>query len=161
MIRFTCFHNSASAIPRKIRDAAISPPSLHYESATLSHHVSDKIFSFEGYRQNPDFNYYISGSDVYPNVLMGLNKTYTLDSELWKKIEPTPKEFRELIRNMQTKALHIRQHPHGFAILDGKGTQIGVWYSILRAKTAIQMKDDRKVTVFTPDIDTYGDATGW
>jgi len=46
MITFTCFRNSASTIPRKISDTAISPPSLHYERAPLSHRVSDNIFSF-------------------------------------------------------------------------------------------------------------------
>lgn len=113
--------------------------------------------AFESYQINPDFNYYASGSFVYPNALMGLDKTYTLDSDLWRKIEPTPQEFRELIQNMQTKALNIRQHPHGFAILDENGKQIGVWYSIMRAKTAIQMKDERRVIIFTPALDTYGD----
>jgi len=116
---------------------------------------SDATASFESYRLAADFNYYISGSDVYPNALMGLQKAFSLDSALWKKIEPTPQEFREIIQNMQKKALAIYQTPHGFAIFDDKGVRIGIWYSILSAKTAVQIKGNSKVMIFTPDLDTY------
>jgi hypothetical protein len=130
--------------------------SKNYGSFIIDQNASK---AFESYQINPDFNYYASGGFIYPNALMGLNKAYTLDSDLWRKIEPTQQEFRELIQNMQMKALNIRQHPHGFAILDDKGKQIGIWYSIMGAKTAIQMKDERRVIIFTPALDTYGDVS--
>ena len=46
---------------------------------------------------------------------------------------------------------------HGFVILDDKGKQIGVWYSILKAttKSSVRMKDDKTVLIDTPDIDTW------
>jgi len=44
---------------------------------------------------------------------------------------------------------------HGFAMLDDKGKQIGVWYSILEAKTSLKMKDSNTVIIVTPDIDTW------
>lgn len=111
--------------------------------------------AFENYQINPDFNYYFSGSDVYPNALIGLNKTYTLDSTLWKKIEVTPKTFQEMIHYMQTKAMSLNMNQHGFAIIDDKGKKIGVWYSILSARTSVRMIDDHTVMVLTPDLDTY------
>ena len=111
--------------------------------------------AFESYRINPNYNYYISGSAVYPNALMGLEKTYTLDSDLWKKIEPTPQEFREIVQDMQTKALSLRQYQHGFAILDDSGRRIGGWYSLLSVRTVVQNKGGGKVSIFTPDLDTY------
>jgi len=111
--------------------------------------------AFETYQINPNYNYYISGSVVYPNALMGLEKTCTLDSDLWKKIEPTPQEFRELVQNMQTKALSFRQYQHGFAILDESGKRIGIWYSLLSVRTIVRNKEGGKVSIFTPDLDTY------
>ncbi|MCX5905814.1 MAG: hypothetical protein NTY64_01125, partial [Deltaproteobacteria bacterium] len=33
--------------------------------------------AFESYQLKSDFNYFISGSDVYPSALIGLDKTYT------------------------------------------------------------------------------------
>lgn len=116
---------------------------------------ADTTTAFESYRINPDFNYYISGSDIYPNAMIGLRKALTLDSDLWKKIEPTPQEFREIIQNMQKKALSLNQMQHGFSILDEKGRRIGIWYSILSAKTAIQTVEGNKVIIRTPDLDTY------
>jgi len=111
--------------------------------------------AFDACRIDPAFHYYISGSDVHPNALLGLDKTLTLDSNLWKKIEPTPQAFCDMIRNMQMKALDIRQSQHGFIIRDAHGTPIGVWYSILRATTIVETKTDRQVVIYTPDIDTY------
>ena len=111
--------------------------------------------AFDNYQFNPDVIYYTSGPFVSPNALIGVYKTYTLDSDLWKKIEPTQQEFREMINNMKEKALRFRQMQHGFAILDEKGKQIGVWYSILTANTIVRMKENGKVVIFTPDLDLY------
>lgn len=111
--------------------------------------------SFETFQINPDYHYYYSGSDVYPNALIGLDKQYALEPDLWKKIEPAQKDFRDLISQMQTKALGIGQSQFGFAILDDKGRRIGVWYSLLRASTSVKMLDDRTVLVYQPALNTY------
>ena len=52
--------------------------------------------AFESFQISANLNYYISGSDEYPNALMGLNKKYTLDSAFWKKIDPSPLRFRDV-----------------------------------------------------------------
>jgi hypothetical protein len=111
--------------------------------------------AFEKYQINPNFTYYISGSDVYPNAIIGVDKAYTLESDLWKKVEMTPPIFRELVMDMQTRALNLGQSQHGFAMFDDKGNRIGIWYSILSARMMLKMKDSRTVIIYTPDIDTY------
>ena len=113
--------------------------------------------AFETYQINPGYNYYISGSDVYPNAIIGLDKAYTLDSDLWKEVEMTPKKLRELVTDMKDKATTVNwgMPVNGFVMFDDKGNQIGVWYSILEAKTFLKMKDNRTVIIYTPDIDTY------
>ena len=111
--------------------------------------------AFEKFQINPNFTYYISGSDAYPNAIIGVDKAYTLESDLWKKVEMTPPIFRGLIMDMQTKALTLGQSQHGFAMFDDKGNQIGIWYSILSARMMLKMKDSRTVIIYTPDIDTY------
>jgi hypothetical protein len=40
-------------------------------------------------------------------------------------------------------------------MFDDNGNKIGIWYSILSAKATLQMKDERTVIIYTPDIDTY------
>ena len=111
--------------------------------------------AFESFQINPDLSYYVSGSDEYPNALLGLNKKYALDSTLWKRIDPTPQRFRELVLQMQARARQIGQSQFGFAIFDDKGHQIGVWYSILSARAPVLMKENQHVEIYTPDIDTY------
>lgn len=113
--------------------------------------------AFETYQINPNYNYYISGSDTYPNAIIGLDKAYKLEPDLWKHVEMTPQKLRELVTDMQSKirSVNIRLSLHGFALFDDKGKQIGIWYSILAATTSLMMKDDRTVIIITPDIDTY------
>jgi len=113
--------------------------------------------AFEKYQVNPKYNYYISGSEVYPNAIIGLDKAYTLEPDLWKPVEMTPKKLRELVQFMHDKVsnVSIGLALHGFVMRDDKGKQIGVWYSILEAKTSLKMKDDHTVIIITPDIDTY------
>lgn len=110
---------------------------------------------FETYQVGSDFNYYISGSDVYPHAILGLNKAYILDSTLWKKIELTEAMLQVLVTDMKSKALDSGISQFGFAVLDNRGKQIGVWYSILSATAPVHMKEDNKVIIYTPDPDTY------
>jgi len=137
-------------------------PSVGYTSSLFKNYGkitpdSNAAKAFETYQINPNYNYYISGSDVYPNAIMGLDKAYNLEPDLWKQVEMTPRKLRELVIDMQGKvrSVNIRLALHGFAIFDDKGKQIGIWYSILAATTSIMMKGDRTVIIITPDIDTY------
>ncbi|TFG91082.1 MAG: hypothetical protein E4H15_06500 [Syntrophobacterales bacterium] len=111
----------------------------------------DVTESFEKHQIDSSLNYYISGSDVHPNAIMGLSKAYTLDSTLWKKVEMTSQTLNDLVSNMQMKALI----QHGFALFDNSGNRIGIWYSILSAATSLWMKDDHTVVILTPALDTY------
>lgn len=111
----------------------------------------DVTAAFERYQPDPDLDYYISGSEVFPNAIMGLSRAYTLDSTLWKKRTMTPRILRELVTNMQMKAPIL----HGFVLIDNKGNRIGVWYSLLSATTSLWMKDDHTVVIMTPALNTY------
>lgn len=112
--------------------------------------------SFENRRVDPGLRYYISGSDVYPNALMGLRRDCRLAPEtLWKEVEMTPDILGEIVRNMQARASEYREYQYGFEISDNKGHPIGVWYSVLSARTFIRMHEDGTVRIDTPDLETY------
>ncbi len=112
--------------------------------------------AFENYRVSGELNYYISGSDLYPNALMGLHRDHRLDpGTLWKKVEMTPTLMKEIVGFMQTKAFEFRQFPHGFELSNEKGQAIGVWYSILSARTFLHMEENGTVRIDTPDLETY------
>lgn len=117
---------------------------------------ADVTAAFNKSEINPDFNYYITGSDTYPRSILGLNKAYILDSNLWKKVEFKPEELKELTARMRQRAMDCcMQVQFGFAILDDKGKQIGIWYSLLLPSISIKVLDDRKVIIYPPNDMDY------
>ena len=117
---------------------------------------ADVTAAFNKGETNPDFNYFISGSDIYPRSILGLNKAYGFNSNLWKKVELTPEEQRELTVRMQQRAMDCcGQGQFGFAVLDNKGKQIGIWYSILVPGISIKVLDDRNVIIYPPNDINY------
>jgi len=118
--------------------------------------------SFNKFQINTNFNYYITGSDVYPTSILGLNKAYTLETDLWKQMDMTPELFSELVTNMRTRSLQCcSQTMRGFYIFDDKDNKIGVWYSLISGSIFIQMKDGSKVVIFPPrDDDSYRSYEG-
>ena len=133
-----------------------SMPVKNYGSIVADGRVME---AFDKFQVNPNYDYFYSGSEVYPNAVMGLDKTYTLESDLWKKVDMTPAKLQEIVTYMKDKAatVNLQTSLHGFAILDDKGKQIGVWYSIIKAttKSSVRMKDNKTVLIDTPDIDTW------
>jgi len=111
--------------------------------------------AFERYQVDPGMNYYISGSEVHPNALMGLDKNYVLESTLWKRVEMTPARLKEIVTDMKSKTSTIHQSLFGFSLIDPQGKPVGIWYSILSARTAFQMKENNRVMIHTPDLRTY------
>lgn len=112
--------------------------------------------TFESYRVNPQYRYYISGSEVHPNALMGLRRDYRLDPKaLWKEVQMTPEKMKRTVEGMKTKAWEYRESPRGFDLFDDQGRPIGVWYSIFTARTFVRMGEDGTVRIDTPDLETY------
>ena len=110
----------------------------------------------EGGVVHPEIRYYTSGSDLYPNALMGLHRDYRLDREtLWKEVAMTPGKLREIVGFMKAKAREHGQFPHGFDLLDTGGKKIGFWYSILTARTYLRFEENGTVMIQTPELETY------
>jgi hypothetical protein len=108
---------------------------------------------FEMYQMDPDMNYYFSGSEAYPNAIIGLKKKYVLDNDLWKPIKPDPQTFTRMVSDMQYLARYIRLQ--GFIMESPSREAIGVWYSRIEVKMIVRMGTVNKIVVFTPDMKTY------
>ena len=113
---------------------------------------SDEVFqAFATYQVNKDFRYYISGPDLYPNALMGLNRSYQLDPRtLWREVQMTPEKMKEIVGYMNTRALINRQT--GFELLDNNDRSIGVWYSRIEVQTFLRIQEDGTVRIDTPNL---------
>jgi hypothetical protein len=116
---------------------------------------SEAAAAWETFRIDPEKNYYLSGSDVYPSALLGLDKTWTLETELWKRREMTVEEMRELVGNMRARALEQGTLMHGFDILDEKERKIGEWYSLPGMSIVIRPMGENRVSITTPPLDAY------
>ncbi len=115
----------------------------------------DITVAYESFTVDPNLNYYISGSDTYPNAIIGIDKTWTLESDLWKKKDLSAEGMRDLVQNMQNRSSEQNSMLHGFVILDNKGQKIGDWFSIMGLITTVQLTGEKSVIVYTPPIDTY------
>ena len=122
----------------------------------------DVTRAFENYEVKPGLNYYVSGSDMYPGAIIGIDKRYVLATELWKKKEFTPETLKELVLNMKTKAMDLGLIVvHGFNIVDEGGTDIGDWYSILHATTSVKRIEDNQFIIPPPPLDIYEENDGY
>jgi hypothetical protein len=105
---------------------------------------------------HPELRYYISGSHLYPNALIGLHRDYRLNPEtLWKEVAMTPEKLREIVGFMKVKASEYSQFQHEFELLDTGSKKIGFWYSLLTARTFLRFEEDGTVMIQTPDLETY------
>lgn len=126
---------------------------------------SDVTTAFENYVIKPELNYYISGVESEPNVIIGIDKHYTLVSDLWKHRVfkppilpqgiPEKGSLRYYIEGMNTKASRFTMILQGFDIIDNHGNDIGDWYSILIAPTSVKMLGDKKISIPPPPHDIY------
>ena len=115
----------------------------------------DVTEAYNRFELDPDRNYYISGSDVHPNAIIGIDKAWTLESDLWKKKDLDPQSMKELVQNMQVKSAERILTLHGFDIFDDHGMKIGDWFSIMGVTTNVEITGEKRVTMNTPPIDTY------
>jgi hypothetical protein len=111
--------------------------------------------AYESFQVNPERQYYSSGSDDYPNALIGLDRQWTLDSDLWKKRNVTGEEMGVLVKNMQAKAWETSALLHGFDMMGEQERIIGDWYSLLGLSIMIKITGEKRVVISTPPIDTY------
>jgi hypothetical protein len=122
----------------------------------------DVTQAFENYEVKPDLNYYISGRDIFPSAIIGIDKRYTLATQMWKKREFTTETLKSLVLNMQIKAMDLDFiFVYGFNMLDESGKDIGDWYSIHRATTSVKSIEDNQFSIPPPSYDIYEETHGW
>ena len=111
--------------------------------------------AYECFRVDPNLNYYVSGPDTYPNAIIGIDKTWTLESDLWKRKDFSSQSMKELVKNMQAKSAEQTLTLHGFDIFDNRGRKIGDWFSIMGVIMTVEITGERRVIIHTPPVDTY------
>ncbi|MBN2439299.1 MAG: hypothetical protein JXL20_11950 [Deltaproteobacteria bacterium] len=113
--------------------------------------------AFENYRVDPEKVYYTSGADACPNAIIGIDKSRTLESDLWTKRNLTVEEMRYFVGNMRSGA--VDQFLQGFDILDNRGAKIGEWFSLPGISITVWIKGVDRVSISTPPLDLYHDRS--
>lgn len=111
---------------------------------------------YECFSVDTDLNYYISGSESCPNAVIGIDKTWILKPDLWKKKDLSAEEMKELVQNMRSRALEMNIVLHGFIILDNMGRKIGNWFSVIGLATVVEVRGEKSVIIHPPPLNTYG-----
>ncbi len=84
---------------------------------------------------DPNYNYFYSGTELQPNAIMGIDKTYTVQSKFWHQVELTEEQLQYWVkwgdRQSADEGFSTRYLGRymGAYILDLQGQAIGDWYS--------------------------------
>jgi hypothetical protein len=113
-------------------------PSLQTENAYLAFQV------------DPGMRYYLSGSDLYPNAIIGIRKAWTLESDLWKPVDLDPKILKELIFNIKSKWMGAGVMLGGYEIFDDREGKIGDWFSLPGQNITVWIRGENRVELSTP-----------
>ena len=112
--------------------------------------------AFESYSVNPDYRYYISGPDIYPNAIIGIHRDYRIDPDrLWKEVEMTPTVMRTLVENMKQKT----STESSFSLrIQSAGPERPADRSLVLDPDGPDLPADKKRWIRSdrsPDLDTY------
>lgn len=110
--------------------------------------------AYNAHHSDPQCSYFISGPDDFPNAIMGLDKAFTLDNDLWKGIDPPQGKIKNLVDNMTLRAAERNAFLQGYAMLDEKGHKIGNFFSLPGLDIAIKRSGERSFTITTPSIES-------
>ena len=114
--------------------------------------------AYERFRVNPDQRYYISGSDVYPNAIIGIDKAWTLESDLWKSRDLDSAGLKELVSKMRSKGWESNATLYGFTICDNRGKMIGGLYCLPGLHMPVRIRGAYRVVIDTPPFDLSGQS---
>ena len=112
--------------------------------------------AFSSSRILEDHAYYIMGSTVTPDAIIGIRQEFTLSDSSWQSVDITPEMLRKWVSRMEMGADPIKGLKAA-RIYNSRQEPVGVWYSQWPDAT-ILINEDRQVIV-NPDK-KQGSASG-
>ncbi len=112
---------------------------------------------FKTYQVQTEYQYYFSGPQSRPHAIMGIHRSYTLNSKLWKAVDISEEQLKSWVSSRMYGRLGIS--PKGYYIVDPDGKRIGIWYSMWDT-TTVKIVGPGQVSVATPDLYSGPNALG-
>ena len=114
---------------------------------------NDKVKNtFETYQLPSDYMYYYSGSDADPDVVIGIQNDYDLESKFWKPVALTQTLLKRWFQLGRKTRTGYNPDRNGSDILAPDGRKVGIWYALKnwRARATVKMIDDKTVNISLP-----------
>jgi len=96
-----------------------------------------------------DHTYYYTGSNTRPEAVMGIQKNYILDEELWNKAGDIQKNLKFWVEQMNNNLSAT-----GYDILAPDGKQIGIYYTPW-STGPVKMGENNQVIIFLPEKESH------
>lgn len=114
---------------------------------------NDIAAQFEKGRVLDGYRYYLGGPVAKPNAIVALKDGYHLESEHWRLYAATPDALKKMVDRIgQVDGAEEKQQQmisNGARIMDGSGSQIGIWYSVYEY-SQVRLLDGKRVYLSFP-----------
>ena len=122
------------------------------EMATVNSSLKAEEF-FQAWPLAENYQYYYYGRNIEPIAYLALNKEFTMDSQFWTPITPTPEMIERWKSEFNTKFLYSKNEFKGKEILSPQARQIGLVYTRYYWVTAWMAEPgSKKVIIPPPDL---------
>jgi hypothetical protein len=102
--------------------------------------------TFKSRSPDPDYTYYYFRNPIHPIAIVGISKDYTLDSDVWTKVDESRVSLESLLERvlMSNKTLF-----YGARLISPTGEKMGVWFSPSSGAT-IKMRNENVIEYIRP-----------
>lgn len=107
--------------------------------------------AYLAFRVDPAMSYYLSGSEVYPNGIIGVHPSWTLQSDLWKPVAMDSPSLKRYIENMKSLGLPSGVIPYGYEICDDGTGKIGNLFSLPGQNMTVWLREQNRFEISTPE----------
>jgi hypothetical protein len=124
----------------------------NYGSMERSQKINE---AFESHQVLPDYNYYYTGGQNNPRVIMGIHKDYTLKTSSWTPMGSlTSDTLKKRVDGMTNEGQGLKAY--GWVIFSPNGEKVGVWYSMLD-QTTVKFGENKEIFVSQPKWEDHND----
>ena len=102
--------------------------------------------TFKSRTPDPDYTYYYYRNAVNPKVIIGIDKDYTLTSDLWIKVDPERVTVERLLERLLMSQMTTF---YGANLISPDGKIMGVWFSASSGAT-IKMRSEYEIEYVRP-----------
>ena len=119
-------------------------------------HNDEVTRAFQTYQMEPEYKYYYYGRTNMPYAIVGIDRTYHMQSRVWREVDHDTEQFKKMIFWVWDD-IFLPFSLSGAYITDPGGKKVGIWYSGIWY-AAIRFEEGNRIVVM-PDTPFLGGPT--